>query len=156
MKKDQFVKEIIAQLRNVFSESIAAINDAAETATHEENVAKSKYETKSVEASYLVEGQLRRNAEIERDIAAFQAMKIRDFNNESRVLLSALITLESEDGSELKLFMAPAAGGMLVGDVQLITPPSPLGQAVLGKYCGDEVTLKITGESRKYKILNLN
>ena len=156
MKKDQFVKEIIAQLRNVFSESIAAINDAAETATHEENVAKSKYETKSVEASYLVEGQLRRNAEIERDIAAFQAMKIRDFNNESRVLLSALITLECEEGSELKLFMAPAAGGMQVGDVQLITPPSPLGQAVLGKYCGDQVALKITDESRKYKILNLN
>jgi len=155
MKKEEFVKKIIAQLRDVYKESVAAINEAADTATHEENVAKSKYDTKSIEAAYLVEGQLRRNAEIERDIAAFQAMKIRSFDDQSRVLLSALITLECEEGTLLKLFMGPSAGGMYVGDIQLITPPSPLGQAVLGKYCGDEVTLTIDGLIRKYKILLL-
>ena len=44
--ENEFVKSIITQLQEVFSESVAAINEAAETATHEENVAKNKYETK--------------------------------------------------------------------------------------------------------------
>ena len=156
MNKNELVKVILERLRGDYQESLDAINETAETATHEENIAKSKYDTKSIEAAYLVEGQIKRNGELEAEIAAYQAMRIRSFDKKSRALLSALIKLEDESGQTIDLFMGPQAGGMIIEGVQVITPPSPLGQALLGKYCGDEVSLELDGKIQKYKILDLN
>lgn len=156
MNKNELVERIIERLRADYEESLEAINETAETATHEENIAKSKYETKSVEAAYLVEGQLKRNAELESEIAAYQAMRIRTFDQKSRILLSALIELEDEHGDSINLFMGPQAGGIVIDGIQVITPPSPLGQALLGKYCGEQVSLELDGKIQRYQIISLN
>ncbi len=156
MNKNELVERIIERLRADYEESLEAINETAETATHEENIAKSKYETKSVEAAYLVEGQLKRNAELESEIAAYQAMRIRTFDQKSRILLSALIELEDEHGDSVNLFMGPQAGGIVIDGIQVITPPSPLGQALLGKYCGEQVSLELDGQIQRYQIISLN
>jgi transcription elongation GreA/GreB family factor len=156
MNKNELVEKIIARLRVDYEDSLEAINETAETATHEENVAKSKYDTKSIEASYLVEGQLKRNAELEAEIAAYQAMRVRKFDQQSRVLLSALITLEDDRGETVEFFMGPQAGGLIIEGIQVITPPSPLGQALLGRNWGDEVSLERGGEIQKYLIVDLS
>ena len=156
MNKNELVERIIERLRADYEESLEAINETAETATHEENIAKSKYETKSVEAAYLVEGQLKRNAELESEIAAYQAMRIRTFDEKSRILLSALIEIEDEHGDSVNLFMGPQAGGIVLDGIQVITPPSPLGQALLGKYCGEQVSLELDGQIQRYQIISLS
>ena len=134
---------------------MSAVHEAHETATHEENVARSKYETKSVEAAYLVQGQLRRSDEIESDIAAYQSMKIRSFDSTSRVLLSAYIEVETGDKDIKKLFMGPSTGGLIIDDITVITPKSPMGKSLLGKYVGEAVELIIDGNKQSYKILSL-
>ncbi|WDE96610.1 GreA/GreB family elongation factor [Lentisphaera profundi] len=156
MNKNELLKIIIERLQADYSESVNAINETAEIATHEENIAKSKYDTKSIEASYLVEGQLRRNAELEEEITSYQAMRIKTFDQNSRVLLSALIKVEDEDGKIIQFFMGPQAGGMIIDSVQLITPRSPLGQELLGKYVGDEVCVSLDNELKTYKIISLS
>ncbi|MDD7983413.1 GreA/GreB family elongation factor [Lentisphaera marina] len=156
MNKNELVERIIERLRADYEESLEAINETAETATHEENIAKSKYETKSVEAAYLVEGQLKRNAELESEIAAYQAMRIRTFDQKCRILLSALIELEDEHSDSINLFMGPQAGGIVIDGIQVITPPSPLGQALLGKYCGEQVSVELDGKTQRYQIISLS
>ncbi|MBA2542894.1 MAG: GreA/GreB family elongation factor, partial [Deltaproteobacteria bacterium] len=46
-------------------------------------------------------------------------------------------------------------GSVLAGDVQVITPASPLGRALVGKRVGDEVELKIAGKARMLEIVEL-
>ncbi len=152
MNKEKLVEEIIESLRVDYREVLDAAKDSKETAIHEENIAKSKYETNSIEAAYLVDGQMRRLKELEMEIAAYQAMKIRSFDNQSRVLLSALIVLEDEKEESMKLFMGPQSGGKKIGEVQIITPPSPIGQAVLGKYCGESIVIN----EKTYKITKIS
>ena len=156
MNKNEFVDQVIKALQMDYEVSVSAINEAAETATHEENVARSKYETKSVEAAYLVEGHLRRNGELENEISAFRSMRIRDFNDESRVLLSALVELEKSDGSIQQVFMGPQAGGRQVLGITIVTPLSPLGKAILGKSMGDEILVYINSKEVSYKLKSLS
>ena len=156
MNKKGFVDQVIKALQADYEVSLGAVNEAVETATHEENVARSKYETKSVEAAYLVEGQLRRNAELEQEIAAFRSMRLRDFNDQSRVLLSALVELEISDGSIQRVFMGPQAGGRQILDVTIVTPLSPLGKAILGKRLGDEICVFIDSKESFYKLRKLS
>ena len=156
MNKNEFVEQVIKALQADYEVSLSAVNEAAETATHEENVARSKYETKAVEAAYLVEGQLRRNAELEQEIAAFRSMRVREFNNKSRVLLSALVELESSDGSVQEVFIGPQAGGRQILGVTIVTPLSPLGKAILGKSVGDDISVLIDSKGATYKLRKLS
>jgi transcription elongation GreA/GreB family factor len=156
MNKNEFVEQVIKALQADYEVSLSAVNEAAETATHEENVARSKYETKAVEAAYLVEGQLRRNAELEQEIAAFRNMRVREFNNKSRVLLSALVELESSDGSVQDVFMGPQGGGRQILGVTIVTPLSPLGKAILGKSVGDDISVLIDSKDAIYKLRKLS
>ena len=156
MNKNEFVEQVIKALQADYEISLSAVNEAAETATHEENVARSKYETKAVEAAYLVEGQLRRNAELEQEIAAFRSMRVREFNNKSRVLLSALVELESSDGSVQEVFIGPQAGGRQILGVTIVTPLSPLGKAILGKSVGDDISVLIDSKGATYKLRKLS
>lgn len=151
MNKEALVKEIIESLREDLREISEAVGEAYESATHAENVARSKYETASVEAAYLVQGQARRSQELDMEIAAFQGLRIREFGEGARVLLSSLILLEDEEGTQSKLFMGPQSGGLVIDDITVVTPPSPLGQALLGKYAGDIIEVN----DKKMTILDI-
>jgi hypothetical protein len=59
------------------------------------------------------------------------------------VRAGALVAAEDDDGVTVCFFLAPEGGGTkLSGGVQVVTPASPLGAALLGKRAGDEVELK--------------
>jgi transcription elongation GreA/GreB family factor len=68
----------------------------------------------------------------------------------------ALVEVEDEDGRRLSYFLAPEGGGTrLEGGVQVVTPPSPLGEALVGKRAGDEVELMLGGKSRVLSLLSV-
>ena len=63
--------------------------------------------------------------------------------------MGALIEAEEEDGESVSFFLAPEGGGTkLQGGVQVVTPASPLGQALMGMRAGAEVELKLAGKRR--------
>jgi hypothetical protein len=59
------------------------------------------------------------------------ALALRDFVDRPAAL-GALVVLE-EDGEESMLLLAPGGGGARLADgtVQVVTPPSPLGRALI-------------------------
>ncbi len=133
-----------------------AIEVAREAATHEESKAENKYDTRGLEASYLAAGQARRVEEIRQSLTLCQNLTLRPYDNQRGIEVGALLGLEDEKGREQWLFLAPDAAGLkidLVGQlIIVITPRSPLGKSLLGKFDGDEVEILVAGTRQQFAV----
>lgn len=129
---------------------------AREGATHEEARPENDKDTRALEQSYLARGEAARVDQLRTSLAEVQAMALRSFREEERAALGALVTLE-EDGKELLVWLAPHGGGSRLADgrVQVVTPASPLGRAILGKAAGDDLTVAVAGRTRELSILRV-
>ena len=160
MNKELLLNKIIALL----TEDLKILTEAARTAhaaaTHEECVPDNKYDTTGLEASYVAQGQANRAQDILHAFEAYKAMVLRFFDEEAAIGLTALVSLEDGEGNCRKVFLGPEAGGLklIAGAAEyiVITPESPLGMALLGKVCDDEVCVG-QGEGRKnYTIVGVS
>ena len=133
-----------------------AAQTAYETATHEENIAENKYDTLGLEASYLAAGQAKRVEEIRQALALCQNMALRPYDESVGIQMGALLGLEDEQGRQQWLFLAPDGAGLkvqLVGQpITVITPRSPLGKSLLGKFEGDEVDISVAGARQQFTV----
>jgi transcription elongation GreA/GreB family factor len=144
-------REIHQRFVDQIAEELAVISDAAKkelaTATNDEHQAKSKYETFSLESSYLARGQAKRVAELSDALERFQMLQLKDLDESSPIQLGALIRLEDADGGRRTLFFGPAAGGEKISvdgeEIIIVTSQSPIGRAVLGKTVGDTISIKL-------------
>jgi len=132
----------------------AALATHAE-ATHEENKAEDKYDTRGLEASYLAHGQSRAAEEAAEAVAQFQALPAREFQPGEAIALGALVRLD--DGA--RYFVGPRAGGTEIefeGDtLMVITPSSPLGRQLVGRHQGDAITLQLGPRRQERRIVSV-
>jgi len=133
-----------------------AAQTAYETATHEENIAENKYDTLGLEASYLAAGQARRVEEIRQALTLCQNMQLRAYDDQRGIEGGALLGLADENDRQQWLFLAPDGAGLkvdVVGQpVTVITPRSPLGKSLLGKFEGDEVEILVGGARQQFAV----
>ncbi|NWB75021.1 GreA/GreB family elongation factor [Pseudomonas sp. G5001] len=133
-----------------------AAQTAYETATHEENIAENKYDTLGLEASYLAAGQARRVEEIRQALTLCQNMQLRAYDDQRGIEVGALLGLADENDRQQWLFLAPDGAGLkvdVVGQpVTVITPRSPLGKSLLGKFEGDEVEILVGGARQQFAV----
>ena len=152
MDKDALIQQIIAILTTDLNTLTVAAKSAHAAATHSECLPDNKYDTTGLEASYIAQGQANRAQDIRQSLDRYQKLTIRDFDDEAPIRLTALITMEDDSGNLRRVFLGPDAGGLKLVDEDrecvVITPESPLGRALLGKVCGDEVAAG-GGTSRK-------
>lgn len=157
MDKPALLKQIIERLDADVRLVLQAARTAHAAATHEENIPDNKYATLALEASYLAQGQANRAQELKLALEAYRQLQLQNFSNETPIRLTALVTLEDEDGGERRLFLGPAAGGMKLKvdgvEVMVITPESPLGRQLLGLRRGDTCELEAAGRRREYEIV---
>ncbi|NIL14995.1 GreA/GreB family elongation factor [Pseudomonas sp. AN3A02] len=133
-----------------------AAQTAYETATHEENIAENKYDTLGLEASYLAAGQARRVEEIKQALTLCQNMQLRAYDDQRGIEVGALLGLVDENDRQQWLFLAPDGAGLkvdVVGQpVTVITPRSPLGKSLLGKFEGDAVEILVGGARQQFAV----
>jgi transcription elongation GreA/GreB family factor len=126
-----------------------AAYDAAEAATHAEAKPENDKDTRALEASYLAAGQAERVRALESALKLLTALELRDIGKATPICASALVTLEDEDGARTTFFMTPHGGGVRLESegtsVQVVTPQSPLGKALLGRTHGE--TFELRGKS---------
>ncbi len=163
--------ELIATLAAAFETAQRAHRAALEGATHSEARAENSKDTRGLEQSYLARGQAQRVAELETAVVEVTALavdptalpfgsaarraQVPAIEPRTRVTVGALVTVE-EDGAETELFVAPHGGGsVLAGGVQVVTPVSPLGRALLGKQAGDEVEVALPGRTRSLVVVHI-
>jgi transcription elongation GreA/GreB family factor len=159
MNKERILKGIIASLAADLEVLFKAAKTAHAAATHEECIADNKYDTLGLEASYVAQGQANRAQEIKQALEMYRKLELRSFAGNAAIRLSALVTLEAEDGSTRTVFLGPAAGGLKVEEggeeIIVITPGSPLGRALLGKSAGDRVEMPAGSAEKEYEIVEV-
>lgn len=157
MTKERVLELIIEKLSTDLALLFEAAKKAHEAATHEENIPDNKYDTLSLEASYIAQAQANRAQDIRGALDAYRGLSLRPFGEETPIRLTALVTLEGEDGSEKQVFIGPKEGGLRVNEgpveVVVITPESPVGRELIGKTLGEAVDLRSEGTGREFEIV---
>ena len=157
MNKSLLLKQIQQELEALLQVAKEAAHQAYTTATHEENVAENKYDTLGLEAAYLAQGQSRRVAECEADVAAYKGVAVTMFSPQTPIAIGALIELKDEFGDEKLLYLGPAAGGLTFAfkqqTITIITPSAPLGAALMGLFVADELTIKVATKEIHYEVI---
>jgi hypothetical protein len=140
--KDRLLDAIRAELRARFDRLTRAAKDAHAAATDPGSKADSKYDTRSLEASYLAAGQARQLDDLARDLGLFDAVTLPDFGIDDPVDAGALVEAELH-GESTWFLLAPAAGGLEIThdglEITLLTPESALYQKLLGLRTGDQL-----------------
>jgi transcription elongation GreA/GreB family factor len=143
MTKERIIQEIITALSADLTVFSVAARAAHEAATHAECLPDNKYDTTALEASYIAQGQANRAQEIRAALESYRTLTLHDFDGDTPIRLTALVTLEGGEGKVRRFFIGPQAGGMRIvdgdGEIVVITPGSPLGRSLLGLRTGDEV-----------------
>lgn len=149
--KQTLKDELVAHLEQTLAALQAAHAATREGATHEEARPENDKDTRAIEQQYLARGQAMRIEALQAGLTEVTAMAV---GPSEVVRVGALVTVEDEDGGEVRFFFAADGGGTkLKGNVQVVTPASPLGQALLGKRAGDDVELTVAGKRRSYAVL---
>ncbi|KAF0865496.1 GreA/GreB family elongation factor [Pseudomonas sp. LD120] len=160
MNKQSVHQLILQQLRDDLEVALRAAQTAYETATHEENIAENKYDTLGLEASYLAAGQARRVEEIRQALKLWQNLPFRPYDAQAGIQVGTLLGLEDQKGHEQWLFLGPDGAGLkvsVVGQlVTVITPRSPLGKSLLGKFEDDEVEIVVAGTRQQFTVTEVH
>ena len=153
---------IVSALRDQLLEELATMSRiarvAAEAATHEENKPENSKDMRSTEASYVARGQAERARDLEHSATELGAVDLHDFSGGKPVGVSALVTLSSPQGTRT-VFVLSVAGGRRVRvdglEIQVVTPTSPMGQALMEMAEGDAIEVPTPQGLRIFELKNV-
>lgn len=138
--KAALLEHIRGELRARLDLLARAAMEAHAAATDTGSKAEGKYDTRSLEASYLAAGQAKQVDELADSLRLFDALSLPDFGMEEAIDAGALVEVELAGASSFFL-LVPASGGLVVThrglEITLLTPASPLYQKLLGLRIGD-------------------
>jgi transcription elongation GreA/GreB family factor len=148
--------ELVSALAADLDTRQRAYRAAREAATHDEAKPENDKDTRALEQSYLARGEALRIEEMTAALVEVKALSLRAFRHDEPAALGALVTTE-EDGASTLLWLAPQGGGLRLGDgaVQVVTPRSPLGRAILGKKMGEECEVVLGGRTRVLTVVEV-
>ncbi|MFU8894086.1 MAG: transcription elongation factor GreAB [Luteolibacter sp.] len=138
--KSILLETIRKELQASFDRQARAAIDAHAAATDPGSKAEGKYDTRSLEASYLATGQARQVEELAAAVRLFEGWTMPDFTADEPIRMGALVEGDMS-GETVFLLLVPAAGGMILNldgqEITLLTPASRLYQALIGRRVGD-------------------
>lgn len=158
MDKAKLIKQFIKIIEEDIALAIQAQKTTVEYATGEENKAENKYDTRGLEASYLARGQAERVADLRESLAYFNTTVVQTYTDEAPIGNCALVEIVNIDNEadQKTLLMMPKGGGLSVvfenKPVQVVTATSPLGNALIGRYVGDEIKYTTGSKTWEYEI----
>ncbi|WII72594.1 hypothetical protein QJS83_01755 [Bdellovibrio sp. 22V] len=155
-------KKLVEVIRTQLEQDIVVLKAAAlatyEAATHEESKPENEYDTRGLEASYLAGAQAKRIAEIEELLVILKHLDVKNFGPNDKITSSALVEVES-NGKTNFFFILAKGGGVSVKfegrTVQIITPNSPLGEALLDQKEGGSAVVENGDQFREYDIIKV-
>lgn len=153
MDKTALRDELVACVAEELEALERAHRAVMEAATHEEAKPENDKDTRALEQSYLARGQAMRVQSLREALAACRALTAAPL---ARAALGALLRVD-DDGATRALYLAPHGGGTTLagGSVQVVTPSSPLGRALLGREAGDVCEAEVSGRVREIEVLEV-
>lgn len=108
--KNKILQEVLTQVRAEYQSLAKALADSSAAATDPGSKAECKYDTRSLEMSYLAAGQSRQAETLQEGLLQLEDFNLRDFAVTDRIGLGALVEVEQEGVWESYLLL-PAGGG---------------------------------------------
>lgn len=159
INKKELVQCIINALTRELQQALSAANEAHAAAVDDQSVAETQYDTLAIEAGYLAEGQSKRVMEFQGSINVLTALTLPEVNENSIISQGNLVQLAQEESRRQWYFISPVAGGFQCQqnqeNITVITPKSPMGDALLGKQLDDDIDLVIADRSLNDYILHV-
>jgi hypothetical protein len=140
--KQALLERIRTELRAQLDRLSRAAYEAHAAATDPGSKAEGKYDTRSLEASYLAAGQARQVDELAEAVRIFETLSLPDFRKGQEIDAGSLVKVEL--GGEILFFLlVPVSGGLVIShdaqEVTLLTPDSGLYRNLLGMEVGDSL-----------------
>lgn len=154
--KSAFIASVLKKLESNLDEIVRSADAAHGGATHEDAVAKSKYDTHGLELSYLAGSQYERANLLQGEIKSLMESSQKVLDSDAAIGHSSIIEIEDEDSGKSKLlFLSPFGAGLdhqwNGKKVTIVSPQSPLGNELMDQYLGDGISLS----SNDYIIIGL-
>ncbi len=144
MDKALIFKTLIEEITRNLQAALTAAQNTYDIATHEDNKAENKYDTRGLEASYLAGAQAERVRDLKETLTVISTIPFKKFSGDDKIAITALVEIQSGEKTNWVLVL-PKGGGQNVlfqqRNIKVITPESPLGQLLIGKKNGDEFAL---------------
>ena len=156
MDKHKIINELIVLVQDELQKAEEAFASTNALATEGDVKQESKYDTRGIEAGYLAGAQKKRVEELKFDLHKLEELLHFEFKQTDEVVLGSIVTV---DMGKMKrtYFISPSFGGVHLNeqgrDLHVITPVSPVGEAMLGLNEGDEFEFD---SSKNYTILKIN
>ena len=144
--KSQLLNQVIHQLEADLAGLKKAAAETHSISTGDENKQESKYDTRSIEASYLADAQAAQAKSLEESIYKLRNLTLTD--DPDTVILGSIVILSSET-TEHQFFLLPAGGGITLEyenlPLTVITPESPIGEKIIATSIIDQLQLPTIG-----------
>ncbi len=141
-QKLHLLQQIRGELRSRLERLSKAAYEAHAAATDPGSKAEGKYDTRSLEASYLAAGQARQVDELAESVRIFETLALPDFEADEEIDAGALVKVELAGESSFYL-LVPASGGLVIEhegmEITLLTPASALYRNLLGMRAGESL-----------------
>lgn len=160
-------KEILRSFIAKFEKEVSALDESAraahEAATHEESKAEDAHDTRGLEASYLAGAQAARVSELKQVIHEYKLLLDSQSKVMDRIAIGSIVRvqmLEDEGGkakgTAILALYASKGGGTTIetqkGSISVLSPHSPLGEAILDAKSGDEASIESKAGNRYYRV----
>lgn len=140
--KSVLLEKIRSDLRASLERLAKAAQEAHAAATDPGSKAEGKYDTRSLEASYLAAGQARQVDELAESLRIFESVRFEDFQITDEIDRGALVEVDLR-GETTYFLLVPTCGGRAIVhdglEITLLSPESGLYRKLLGMRLGDEL-----------------
>lgn len=154
-EKAQVLEALIQHVTSSLAHVAQHAEEIRRDATHSEARPENDKDTRALEQTYLARGQAMRAEAMIEQLALLRSLDVSRLREDEPIRSGALVALE-DDGGERLLFMAPFGGGaqLTVGrhSIQVVTPVSAMGRALLGKREGDDIEVRVPTGARDYTV----
>ena len=144
IRKGEVFDALLALLEQGLHARKAAAETAREAATDSEARAESKYDTQGLESSYLARGHAMMLEDLATDFRRLKSYRPPAYEPGDAIGEGALVEVDM-DGEPMCFMILPGGGGtdvMVDGrEVTVLTPETPLGEQLMGKRAGDDLSL---------------
>lgn len=140
--KSEWICKIRAELRAQLKRLSKAAQEAHAAATDPGSKAEGKYDTRSLEASYLAAGQARQVDELAASLRMFDSLSLPDFQPNDAIDAGAFVETQL-NGETAYFLLVPTSGGLVIEhegrEITLLTPDSLLYRNLIDLRPGDSI-----------------
>lgn len=159
MTKERIHQQFVEKLKGELVSITQAARNTYATATDKAHQAEHKYDTFSLESSYLARGQAKRVEELTLAVDSLRTLSLSPCDEKTPIDLGALVEVSDAAGQVRHLFLCPAGGGEQVeveeGTVTMVTPDAPIGKILLGRKAGERVVLDLGREKQELTLVKV-